>query len=160
MVARVLIAQDPDHSAATKEPDRLLEPFAAVEELDTKPSPLLPHELIEMTIAQFLINGAKPCVRKVPGQDLGKELPVAEVTENKYHWPARTQLAMDPVGPLSRDERRRFLQWHGIQFHPAEEIGAEALKMTAYDPAFLHSGLLRTEGNFYIPPGESPISRL
>ena len=45
--------------------------FAAVEELDTKASPLLPDELVETTVAQLLLNGAQPPVRKVLGQDLG-----------------------------------------------------------------------------------------
>ena len=53
MVARVLIAQDPDDPAATEEPDCLLEAFAPVEELDAKASPPSPHEPIEMAVAQF-----------------------------------------------------------------------------------------------------------
>src|SRR5678816_2448419 len=159
MVARVLIAQNPDRPTAPEEPDCFLEAFAPVKELDAKASPPSPNEPIEMPVAQFLINGAQARVREVMRKDLGKKLPVAEVTENDHHWSAGAKLAMNFVGPLDRDERHHFLQRHGVQFHPAEEIGPEPLKMTAHDPALLGSGLLRTEGNFHIPAGKLPISR-
>ena len=36
MIARVLVAQDPDHAAAAQEPDRFGKAFAPIEELDPK----------------------------------------------------------------------------------------------------------------------------
>ena len=75
MVARVLVAQNPDHPAAAEEPDCLLEAFAPVEELDPKAGPLLPNEPIEVAVAQFLINGAQPRVGKSSAARFGQTTP-------------------------------------------------------------------------------------
>ena len=75
MVARVLIAQNPDHPAAAEEPDCLLEAFAPVEELDAKASSLLPNELIEVAVAQFLINGAQAACRRSNAERFGQKTP-------------------------------------------------------------------------------------
>ena len=75
MVARVLIAQDPDHPAAAEEPDRLLEAFAPVEELDPKAGALLPNESIEVAVAQLLINGAQPGVAESSAARFGRTTP-------------------------------------------------------------------------------------
>ena len=65
MVARVLIAQNPDRPTAAQEPDGFGKAFAPVEEFDPKAGPLSSNESIEMAVAEFLINGAQARVREV-----------------------------------------------------------------------------------------------
>ncbi len=92
-------------------------------------------------------------------QDLGKQFPVPEVAEHEHDRTTRAQLAMNFIRSLGRDERGHLRQRHGIEFHPAQQVGPELLEMAPHDPPLSGLGFLPAEGDLDIAAGQVPISR-
>ncbi len=159
MITGVLIAQDADHPATAQKPDRFLETFAPVKKLHPEASPLLPDELVEMTVTEFLIDRAQPPVGKMMRQDLGKQFPVPEMAEHEHDRTAGTQLAMNLVRSLGRDERGHLVERHGIEFHPAQKVRPKLLEMAPHHLRFFGLGFLAAEGDLQIAARQMPISR-
>ena len=58
LIARVLVAQNADHAAATQQLDRFLKTFFAIEHFDAGAAAQFSHMFIDQAIAEFLIDRA------------------------------------------------------------------------------------------------------
>lgn len=159
MIARVLIAQDADHSSIPKKADRFLKTLTAIEELHSKTRPLLPNELIDPAVTQFLINRAERRITEMVRENLREEFPIPEMAEPEHDGPAGAEMTMHFVGSLRRDQRRYLHERHGVELHTAEKVRAEPLKMPAHQPRFLRARDLVAESGMDVAARELAIIR-
>src|SRR5688572_22476406 len=97
MVASVLVAKDSDEATTTKQFDRLMEPFAPVEEDGSGARPFSADVLVDVTVAKFLIDRPDPRVICVMRHQLREQLPIPNVAQEQDDRAARAQFVVKSV---------------------------------------------------------------
>ena len=119
MITCMLITQDADGAAAAKQCDGLLETFFAIEHFDADAAAQTADVFIDKTVAQFLINRAVSDVADKPRENLGKQFPVAEMTQDEHDGMAGAQLSMYHIEVFCLDPRFHLFQRHDAEFDAA-----------------------------------------
>lgn len=149
-MAGALVDQDSHRARRSQKGNGSFEPLFATEGLHAQSAPVSIDQLIEMWVAQRLVNSSEPRLRTSEG-GLSIEFPIAHVGDREDHSSAVENIPLDSLAIFERGNPQDGFGGKRSNLECTDAIRAEGDKMAKGQAAELRAGQIRKCGGEIFP---------